>query len=49
MDPVDFMKVSLENNGWAPPSQVAVLADGADGPTSLVDAAISTPTVGVLD
>jgi hypothetical protein len=43
------MKVTLESDGWTPASQLAVLADGADGPTSLVDAAISTPTVGVLD
>jgi hypothetical protein len=48
-DPVDFMKATLENIGWTSASRVAVLADGADGLTSLVDAATSTPAVGVLD
>ncbi len=48
-DPVDFMKATLENNGWTSASRVAVLADGADGLTNLVDAATSTPAVGVLD
>lgn len=35
-DPVDFMKATLENNGWTSASRVAVLADGADGLTNLV-------------
>ena len=45
----DFMKAALEANGWTPKSQVRVMADGADGLGSLVDAAAGKPTERVLD
>jgi hypothetical protein len=45
----DFMKAALEANGWTPKSKVRVLADGADGLSNLVDAAIGKPMERVLD
>src|SRR5262249_5865380 len=45
----DYMKAALESNGWTPKSKVRVLADGADGMSNLVDAAVEKPTERVLD
>src|SRR5215471_15329292 len=45
----DYMKAALEANGWTPKSKVRVLADGADGMSNLVDAAVEKPTERVLD
>jgi len=48
-DSVEFMKAALETNGWTPESKVVVLADGADGLKSIVQAAIQTPPRSILD
>jgi len=45
----DYLKAALESNGWTPKSKVRVLADGADGMSNLVDAAVEKPTERVLD
>jgi hypothetical protein len=47
-DSVEFMKAALEANGWTPESKVVVLADGADGLKSIVQAAIQTPPRSIL-
>jgi hypothetical protein len=42
-DSVEFMKAALEDNGWTAESKVVVLADGADGLRTIVQAAIGAP------
>jgi hypothetical protein len=44
-----FMRAALETSGWTADSRVAILADGADGLTSLVEAATSKGTRAILD
>jgi hypothetical protein len=48
-DSLDFMKAALSNNGWTASSQVAVIADGADGLKNLVIAAPPNAPRGILD
>jgi hypothetical protein len=48
-DSFEFMKAALEANGWTPASKVVVLADGADGLKSIVQAAFQTPPRSILD
>jgi hypothetical protein len=48
-DSVEQMKAALEGNGWTSQSTVVVLADGADGLRSVVQAAIGTPPRSILD
>jgi hypothetical protein len=48
-DSVEFMKAALEDNGWTAESKVVVLADGADGLRTIVQAAIGAPPRSVLD
>src|SRR5258708_23101332 len=43
------MKAALEDNGWTAESKVVVLADGADGLRTIVQAAIGAPPRNVLD
>jgi hypothetical protein len=44
-----FMKATLESNGWTPQTQVVVLADGADGLKNLVQAAVNSEPRSILD
>ena len=48
-DAVAFMRAALEANGWTQKSKVRVLADGADGLSSLVTTAAEKTTRRVLD
>jgi hypothetical protein len=48
-DSVEQMKAALEGNGWTSQSTVVVLADGADGLRSIVQAATGTPPRSILD
>jgi hypothetical protein len=42
------MRAALETSGWTADSRVAMLADGADGLTSLVEAATSGATAAIV-
>jgi hypothetical protein len=44
-----FMRAALETSGWTAASRVAILADGADGLTGLVEAATGKDSRSVLD
>ncbi len=44
-----FMKAALQANGWTTQTQGVVLADGADGLTNLVQAAVSSEPRSILD
>jgi hypothetical protein len=45
----EFLKAALQGNGWTPESKVVVLADGADGLKNLVQAAIKSEPLSILD
>lgn len=44
-----FMKAALEAHGWTSQTKVVVLADGADGLKNLVQAAIESEPLSILD
>jgi hypothetical protein len=48
-DALEFMRAAMRSDGWTERSQVAVLADGADGLADLVNAVSPTSCRSILD
>jgi hypothetical protein len=48
-DALEFMRAAMRSDGWTERSQVAVLADGADGLAALVNAVSPTSCRSILD